>query len=77
MIFNLELGQVPTINKETLSRKVTMALSEKAKAGDHDYNINDAKDTIDDVLSCAKLELVPGCWIQELLQQPRCYGQKE
>ena len=58
MIFNLELGQVPTINKETLSRKVTMALSEKAKAGDHDYNINDAEDTIDDVLSCAKLEFL-------------------
>ena len=33
-----------------------MALSEKAKAGDHDYNINGAEDTIDDVLSCAKLE---------------------
>ena len=58
VIFNLELGQVPTINKETLSRKVTMALSEKAKAGDHDYNINDAEDTIDDVLSCAKLEFL-------------------
>ena len=58
MIFNLELGQVPTINKETLSRKVTMALSEKAKGGDHDYNINDAEDTIDDVLSCAKLEFL-------------------
>ena len=58
MIFNLELGQVPTINKETLSRKVTMALSEKAKAGDHDYNVTDAEETIDDVLSCAKLEFL-------------------
>ena len=58
IIFNLDLGQVPTINKSTLSRKVTVALSEKAKAGNHDYNVNDAEDTIDDVLSCSKLEFM-------------------
>ena len=56
MIFNLDLGPVPTINKETLARKVTIALSDKAKEGDHDYNINGAEDTIYDVLSCSKLE---------------------
>ena len=58
LIFNLDLGQVPTINKDTLSRKVTMALSDKAKAGDHNYNVTDAEETIDDVLSCAKLEFL-------------------
>ena len=56
MIFNLDLGPVPTINKETLARKVTITLSDKAKEGDHYYNINGAEDTIYDVLSCSKLE---------------------
>ena len=55
---NLDLGPVPTINKDTHSRKVTIALSDKAKAGNHDYNLNDAEDTIDDVLSCSKLEFM-------------------
>ena len=58
IIFNLDLGPVPTINKDTLSRKVTVALSNKAKEGNHDYNLNDAKDTIDDVLSCSKLKFM-------------------
>ena len=58
LIFNLDLGQVPTINKDTLSRKVTMALSDKAKSGNHDYNTADAEEAIDDVLSCAKLEFL-------------------
>ena len=58
VLFNLDLGPVPTMNKETLSRKVTMALSDKAKGGDHDYNIDDAEETIDDVLSCSKLEFL-------------------
>ena len=52
------MGQVPTINKDTLSRKVTMALSDKAKSGNHDYNTADAEEAIDDVLSCAKLEFL-------------------
>ena len=58
IIFNLDLGQVPTINKDTLSRKVTMALSEKAKTEKHDYNIADAEEAIDDLLSCSKLEFL-------------------
>ena len=58
IVFNLDLGPVPTINKDTLSRKVTVALSNKAKEGKHDYNVNDAEDTIDDVLSCSKLEFM-------------------
>ena len=58
IVFNLDLGPVPTINKDTLSRKVTVALSNKAKEGKHDYNVNDAEDTIDDFLSCSKLEFM-------------------
>ena len=54
VIFNLDLGPVPTINKDTLSRKVTVALSDKAKAGNH----GDTEYTIDDVLSCSKLEFM-------------------
>ena len=52
------MGPMPTINKETLSRKVTMALSEKAKTGKHDYNTADAEEAIDDVLRCTKLEFL-------------------
>ena len=58
ILFNLDLGPVPTMNKETISRKVTLALSNKARSGEHDYHIGDAEDVIDDVLSCAKLEFL-------------------
>jgi hypothetical protein len=52
------MGKVPTLNKDTLSRKVTLALGEKATAGEHDYDIKDAEDAIDDVLSCSKIEFL-------------------
>ena len=58
VIFNLDLGPVPAMNKDTLARKVTLALSDKAKEGNHDYNLADAEETIDDVLSCSKLEFL-------------------
>jgi hypothetical protein len=58
LLFNLDLGNVPTMNKETLSRKVTMALSSKVSAGDHDYDIKDAEEALDDILSCTKLEFL-------------------
>jgi len=58
LIFNLDLGMAPTMNKETLSRKVTLALSNKATTGEHDYHIGDAEDVIDDLLSCSKLEFL-------------------
>jgi hypothetical protein len=58
LLFNLDLGRVPTMNKESLSTKVTLALSSKASSGKHDYDIKDAEDTIDDVLSCSKLEFL-------------------
>jgi hypothetical protein len=58
LIFNLDMGKVPVMNKDTLSRKVTLALGEKASSGDHDYDIKDAEDAIDDILSCSKLEFL-------------------
>jgi hypothetical protein len=58
IIFNLDLGKVPVMNKETLSRKVTLALGQKASSGEHDYDIRDAEDAIDDILSCSKLEFL-------------------
>jgi hypothetical protein len=60
LIFNLDLGKVPTMNKETLSRKVTMALNSKVQAGEHDYDIKDAEEVLDDILSCSKLEFLGG-----------------
>jgi hypothetical protein len=57
-IFNLDLGKAPTMNKDTLARKVTIALHDKVQSGEHDYDIKDAEDILDDVLSCAKLEFL-------------------
>jgi hypothetical protein len=58
LLFNLDMGKVPTMNKETLSRKVTLALAEKASSGEHDFDIKDAEDAVDDILSCTKLEFL-------------------
>jgi hypothetical protein len=58
VIFNLDYGSAPVMNKETLARKVTLALSNKVKEGKHDYDIGDAEDVIDDILSCTKLEFL-------------------
>ena len=58
VIFDLDLGPAPTINKETISRKVTVALHDKAKSGDHDWAIDDAAEMVDDALSCSQLEFL-------------------
>ena len=58
VIFDLDLGAAPTINKETISRKVTIALHDKVKEGKHDWNIGDAGEMVDDVLSCSQLEFL-------------------
>jgi hypothetical protein len=58
LIFNLDMGNAPTMNKDTLSRKVTLALGAKATAGEHDYDIKDAEEAIDDILSCTKLDFL-------------------
>ena len=57
-IYGLDLGPAPTINKETISRKVTVALHEKAKEGNHDWALSNAADMIDDALSCSQLEFM-------------------
>jgi hypothetical protein len=58
LLFNLNLGNTPAMNKDTLARKVTLALSSAASAGEHDYDIKDAEEVIDDILSCSKLEFL-------------------
>jgi hypothetical protein len=58
VIFNLNLGKHPAMNKETLSRKVTEALGDSARSGKHDYHIGDAEEVLDDILSCSKLEFL-------------------
>ena len=58
VIFDLDLGTAPTINKESISRKVTVALHEKARKGEHDYALNDACEMVDDTLSCSMLEFM-------------------
>jgi hypothetical protein len=46
------------MNKESLSRKVTESLCSTVKAGNHDYDIADAEEVLDDILSCSKLEFL-------------------
>jgi hypothetical protein len=58
VIFNLDLGKNPAMNKDTLSRKVTEALGTSVRSGKHDYHIGDAEEVLDDILSCSKLEFL-------------------
>ena len=58
VMFDLDLGNAPTINKETISKKVTLALHEKGREGKHDYALTDAAEMLDDVLSCSQLEFL-------------------
>lgn len=58
VVFDLDLGSAPTINKDSISRKVTMALHGKAQSGEHDWNTADASEMVDDVLSCSTLEFL-------------------
>jgi hypothetical protein len=58
VIFNLNLGTSQMMNKDSISRKVTMTLGDIVKKGEHDYHIGDAEDVIDDILSCSKLEFL-------------------
>jgi hypothetical protein len=57
LIFNLNLGKVPVINQDTLSTRVTVALTEMAAAEENRQGRIPSDDTvnmIDDVLSVAK-----------------------
>jgi hypothetical protein len=58
VLFNLDLGKNPAMNKDTLSRKVTEALGSAVRGGNHDYHIGDAEEVLDDILSCSKLEFL-------------------
>jgi hypothetical protein len=58
VLFNLNLGKNPVMNKETISRKVTETLCAAVKSGKHDYDIKDAEEVLDDILSCSKLEFL-------------------
>ncbi len=58
-IFDLDLGPVPIINRETLSKKVTLILHEKARsAGIYKDRPNAAAESMDDILSCASIDIL-------------------
>jgi hypothetical protein len=58
-LFDLDLGPVPVINQDTLSRKVTLLLHEKAKStGIYKGNHDAAAETMDDILSCASIDFL-------------------
>ena len=59
VIFDANLGSVPVMNRDTLSRKVTLHLHEKAKTeGQYSDNHKHAEEAVDDFLSCAALEFL-------------------
>lgn len=60
LVFDLNLGSTPVMNKETISKKVTMDLHNKAKEGKHDWALESAATMVDDLLSCAQLEFLGG-----------------
>jgi hypothetical protein len=61
-VFDLDLGQVPIINKDTLSGKVTRAIHSAAASSDEikkgNYTAAEAEEILDDVLSCATLDFL-------------------
>jgi hypothetical protein len=58
-IFNLDLGPVPILNRETLSKKVTILLHERAQnEGIHQGNKPAAEEAMDDLLSCASIDIL-------------------
>ena len=56
----MDLGEVPTINKETLARKLTIDLHKKAKngAGEVNYTDKQVEEMTDDMLTCASLDFL-------------------
>jgi hypothetical protein len=61
-LFELDLGPVPIINKESLTRKVTLALHDSASKSeqvrDGSMTPNDAEEIVDDLLTCASLDFL-------------------
>jgi hypothetical protein len=59
VIFNANLGNVPVMNQDTLARKVTILLHDKAKSeGEYHDNPRSAEEAVDDFLSCASLDFL-------------------
>ena len=61
-LFDLDLGQVPIINKDTLSSKVTRAIHAAAANGDEakkgNYSPEETEEIMDDILTCAHLDFL-------------------
>jgi hypothetical protein len=58
-LFDLDLGPVPVLNRETLSRKVTILLHDRAKReGIYKGNPSAAEEAMDDILSCASIDIL-------------------
>jgi hypothetical protein len=56
----MDLGDVPTINKETIARKLTIDLHRRAKkgAGEVNYTDKQVEEMTDDMLTCASLDFL-------------------
>jgi hypothetical protein len=58
-VFDLDLGPVPVLNKDTLSKKVTLLLHERAQhEGIYKGNPAAAEEAMDDILSCASIDIM-------------------
>ncbi len=58
-LFDLDLGPIPVINRETLSKKVTVVLHDKARtAGIYKGNDAAASESMDDILSCDSIDFL-------------------
>jgi Holliday junction resolvase RusA-like endonuclease len=58
-LFDLDLGPVPVLNRDTLSRKVTLHLHDRAQSqGIYKGNPAAAEEAIDDILSCATIDIL-------------------
>jgi hypothetical protein len=62
ILFDLNMGAVPIINKETLARKVTIAIHENASKSEQVSNGSvskaEAEEMVDDMLTCASLDFL-------------------
>ena len=60
LLFGINMGDVPTINKETLARKLTIDLHKKAKEGNKEkkYTEKQVEEMTDDLLTCASLDFL-------------------
>jgi hypothetical protein len=58
-LFDLDLGSIPVLNRETLSKKVTLVLHNRAQSeGIYKDNPSAAEEAIDDILSCATIDIL-------------------